>query len=391
MRPVRVLKIVNSVAIGGSMGGAERLAVSLARAFDRTLVQPTIVALWDLDPDLSATWQARLTAEGIPTFVRPQLTQAQFAQNFNGVLRFLAEVAPSPVDVLHSHADFGDMVALFLRRRLGAKAVIRTAHNEREWPNHPLRRWLLLNGTYLYTFDRELGVSQRVVDILDRRPLARLFRRRALLAYNAIDLNRFARTVSFDAQRKRTTLGLPSAARVVGSIGRLSAQKGYRCLVQAAAAVVARQPDVHFVIVGAGEEAETLQQQAIAAGIAGHIHLLGAREDVEELFACMELFVSSSLWEGLPTVLLEAMAAGVPVIATRVSGTIELVENGITGVLVAPGDPQQLATAILAALVQPASGQAMAARAREFVFARFDIAAVARQHEAIYQELAPPQ
>ena len=105
----------------------------------------------------------------------------------------------------------------------------------------------------------------------------------------------------------------------------------------------------------------------------------------------MDLFVSSSLWEGLPTVLLEAMAAGVPVIATRVSGTIELVENGITGVLVAPGDPQQLATAILAALVQPASGQAMAARAREFVFARFDIAAVARQHEAIYQELAPPQ
>ena len=192
MRPIRVLKIVNSVAIGGAMGGAERLAVSLARTFDRTQVQPMIVALWDLDPALSVAWQAQLSAEGIPTFVRPQLAQAQPGQDFAATLRYIAAVAPRPVDIVHSHADFGDIAAAFLRRRLGAQAVMRTAHNEREFPNQPLRRLLLLNGLYLYAFDRELGVSQRVVDNLDRRPLARLLRRRAVLAYNAIDLDRFA-------------------------------------------------------------------------------------------------------------------------------------------------------------------------------------------------------
>ncbi|MEI2420369.1 glycosyltransferase, partial [Arthrospira platensis SPKY2] len=112
---------------------------------------------------------------------------------------------------------------------------------------------------------------------------------------------------------------------MVGSIGRLSAQKGYEYFVRAAAQVARSAPNAHFVLVGSGEFDAALRRLVNEHELQERFHLLGARADVEELLFCMDLFVSSSLWEGLPTVILEAMAAGIPVLATSVSGTAEVV------------------------------------------------------------------
>lgn len=385
--PLRVLQIVNSVALGGPVGGAERLGVTLARAFDRAQVQPLVAALWNWEPALEAAWQRRLIDDGVPTFVGPVKDDRAPLRNFRDAVTTLARAVPCPVDIIHSQCDFGDVAAILLRRSLGARRIVRTAHNEREWPKRPLRRLLLVNGLYPLVFDAELGVSRRAVEVLDRRPLARLMGRRGIVAYNALDFGRFdGPRASTEAARRR--LNLPTGGPVVGTVGRLTRQKGYEVLLAAAPRVLSRFPGARFVFVGGGELGDALAAQAQALGIAEHVTFAGVHTDIEAILPGFDLFVSSSLWEGLPTVILEAIASDVPVVATRVSGTVELIEDGATGTLVAPGDPGQLAEAIIANLTGSEPAHAMARRAKEFASAHFDIRAVARQHEAIYRRLA---
>jgi glycosyltransferase involved in cell wall biosynthesis len=174
---------------------------------------------------------------------------------------------------------------------------------------------------------------------------------------------------------------------VIGSIGRLTPQKGYRDFLQAAAQVAARHPQARFLLVGDGEESTALRQSAAELRLADRVVFTGARADVEQLLPLMDLFVSSSLWEGLPTVILEAMLAGVPVVATRVAGTVELIEELTTGRLVPPSDPVELSRVICQLLDSPPQAQEMAQNAQRFVRAHFDIAAVARRQAQMYRQL----
>src|SRR5690606_1088300 len=142
----------------------------------------------------------------------------------------------------------------------------------------------------------------------------RLLRKRAVLCYNAVNLDRFATPISSEAVAAyRLSLGIPPGARLIGSVGRLETQKGYAVLIDAMPSVTAAHPDVHLVIAGEGSLADRLRARAAQSPAAAHIHLVGAQPAIERLYGVIDLFVSSSLWEGLPTVILESIAAGVPV------------------------------------------------------------------------------
>ncbi|MEZ4637263.1 MAG: glycosyltransferase [Caldilineaceae bacterium] len=132
----------------------------------------------------------------------------------------------------------------------------------------------------------------------------------------------------------KRALGIAPDAPVIGSVGRFSEQKGYRYFLEAAALLARDLPQARFVLVGSGETESALKTQADALNLGEKIIFTGARDDVETLLPIMDVFVSSSLWEGLPTVILEAMLAETPVVATAVAGTTELVEDGVTGALV---------------------------------------------------------
>ena len=172
-----------------------------------------------------------------------------------------------------------------------------------------------------------------------------------------------------------------------GSIGRLTVQKGYSVLIQAIPGILAQVPDAHFVIVGSGELDDSLQRQAQDAGIADRITFTGSRSDVEAILGTLDLFVSSSLWEGLPTVILESIAARLPVVGTQVSGTTELIRDGESGLLVEAGNPDALAGAVVEALQDPATGELRAERALAHTAARFAITAVADAHADLYRRL----
>lgn len=388
MKPIRVLEIISGFAIEGPLGGIERFGVELAQQLDRTQFEPVVYGMWSYQAQDEARWMETLHSQGIEAFMPATWDEGAPYRSFVETLRAARQYLQGrQIDLIHSHCQFGDIAALLLRRRLGARALVRTVHNEREWGKRPGRRLLFTNILFPLLYDAELAVAQRVADNLQRRPLARLLRQPIHRAYNSLNFSRFAELV-VDRQAKKESLGIPATAPVVGTVGRLTEQKGYHVLLEAAGAVLEQLPAVYFLIVGGGELEAALRDQARALGIGDRVIFTGPRSDVEELLAVMDLFASSSLWEGLPTAILESMAARVPVVATRVSGNSELIADGVTGLLVAPDDPAQLAEGMLKLLTAPAEQTAqMGAAAYSFARETFSIEPVARQHEALYREL----
>jgi glycosyltransferase involved in cell wall biosynthesis len=387
---IKVLTFVSSLAIGGPAGGAERFAADLTLNLDRSHFQPMVCSLWRYDLPPEVLWAQRLQAAGVEVFFAAdwggRRKPWRLATATRNVMRHYGSVPP---DIVHTHLPLASLVALLVWPGLRRPALIRTAHVAPEWGLGVLA-WLLRSSftkwIFPLTFSVEACVAPALVEGYDRRPGARLARKRALWLPNAIDGERFSKAKA--DRSHRSEFGLSEQDLVVGSLGRLCEQKGFMYLVEAAHYVKAELPQARFLVVGDGSLRGELAHMARALDVEDTVQFAGTRSDAEELYGLFDLFVLPSLWEGLPTVVLESMAAGVAVIATNIPGTCELIESGRNGWLVPPAQAQILARAILSALCDPAQRAAMAAAARRDVVPRFSIATVAEQYAQVYTRLA---
>jgi glycosyltransferase involved in cell wall biosynthesis len=389
MKKIRVLEIISGFAIEGPLGGIERFGIELAQALGTDdSITPIVCGMWAYDTPYEHQWVEYLQEKGVEAFIPAIWEESKPYHSFIRAYKNTLEIMQgTSVDIIHSHCQFGDILALLLRKPLQAKALIRTVHNEREWGKRPLRRHFLTGALYPLKFDRELGVAQQVVDNLDQRFVARVIKKKAIRAYNALNLTRF-HNVQVNRTQKKQELNIPADALVIGTVGRLTPQKGYDVLLETAVIVLQKIPHAFFLIIGDGELAHTLKQQAHDLGIEKQVLFTGSRNDIEELFTIMDVFVNSSLWEGLPTVMLESMAACIPIVATEVSGNVELIKHQQNGLLVPASNPRQLAQAIHDTLTaSPENIQKRCRSAYHFVQDHFSILTVAQQHEAIYSEL----
>jgi glycosyltransferase involved in cell wall biosynthesis len=159
--------------------------------------------------------------------------------------------------------------------------------------------------------------------------------------------------------------------------------KGYESLLEAAEIVLTESPQAFFMLIGEGELGDLLRARAHQCGIADRVLLTGPRSDIEELLACLDLYVSPSLWEGLSTAILESMASRVPVIATDIPGNRAIIEDQVNGWLVPTNDPEALAEAVTFALRDPSLRAEYAERALDTV-RRFSIDAVVAEQELLY-------
>lgn len=279
------------------------------------------------------------------------------------------------IDVIHSHKYKTNFYAAVAR--FGLRCVlISTCHN---WllSDARLRFYAALDKRVLRAFDKIVGVSQEIVDEL-RKHLA--YEKTAKID-NGIDTVRFGGLVS--KHEAKTMLGLANR-QVVGFVGRLSRDKGVSSLLRAVKLLRDRAISVDVLIVGEGEHKETLQQEAYALGIGESLHFLGQRRDAPQLYAAMDIFVLPSSKEAFPMVVLEAMAAGVPVIATRVGDIPYILEDG--GVLVDPEGVEQLSTAIYGLLADGAAARQMALNGQQRAQKHFSSVAMARRYHTLYVE-----
>jgi glycosyltransferase involved in cell wall biosynthesis len=387
---VRVLTLIAGLAIGDPLGGAERFGAELASHLDQEIFTPIVCAFWQRERESEKYWSEYLTQRGVEFFFAAdwpgRFSPIKFIEGLKKINLHLQDV---PIAIIHSHFQVGSLAALILKRKLRVKALLRTAHlsPDKEWGNGGIATICRLVFTKLIFplgFDLEVGVSQAAVFALNRRFFARLLNRRALWIPNAISLSRFK---PVRHQHIRQELGIAPDELVVGSVGRLTEQKGYIYLIEAASKVISILPNVKFLIIGEGPLRRYLQEYADALRISNSFIFIGPREDLVPLYSAMDLFVLPSLWEGLPTVIFESMACGVPVIATNIPGTRELVRHGHTGWLVEPKDSKALAEAIIYALQHPDARDTIARTAAESVVPLYSMEHIANQYQAIYLHL----
>lgn len=382
--PIRVLQLIDGFATEEHSGGAALFGIQLARHLPRDLIQPAVCGLWRYGTPSERRWRATLEAEGIETLILLDQAGGGIGSNLvkaEALLwQALGRLRPQ---VISSHFERGDLLGLAskLLHPLHPR-LVRTMHADQQWQNRPWAGQLINLTAYPWLVDHEIAISDTTRQVMDRRIMARLRGRRATVLYNGLGRDFLARVASLGAAPAPAR-----RARRFGLIGRLEPQKGHRDFLAACRIVRERLPDAEFWLIGAGPLREELAEQAAAAGLGGAVRFLGPRSDIAELLRELDVFVSASLWEGFPTVVLEAMAAGVPVIATDVSGSRELVRDGETGRLVPVGAPSRLAEAMLWMEGHPAEARRMAEEARARIQPH-TMAHTAARYAELYRGLA---
>jgi len=350
-------------------GGAERMLTELVSRLDRSEWEPHVFCL---GPD--AHYARVLRDRQVPV----TCFSARGVKSAPRVLwqwtRELRRFRPTILYAWLFHANLLGRIAGRLAGVPHILAGIRVAERRHTWHGQ-LDRWT--NGLV----DRNVCVSRGVADFMEQS--VGLDPRKTTVIPNAVDLETFQQASPVDV----TEFGIPSGSRVLITIGRLEYQKGIDVLLDAAPAVVSRFTDVHFLIVGDGPDRVALERQAERAGLISRVHWAGFQSDVPRLMASSVGLVLPSRWEGMPNVVLEAMAAGKPVVATEVEGTRELIRPGINGWLVPPSNPQSLAEGLISLVSDPTRAATFGLRSQSTVGEEFTIDNLVQNHVNLFREI----
>jgi glycosyltransferase involved in cell wall biosynthesis/O-antigen/teichoic acid export membrane protein len=341
--------------------GAERVILELATRLDPRRYQVVVASLRSPGGDDGDVARA-LVAAGIA--VVPLRLQGKL--DLRGAWRLMALVRRLRPHVLHAHLFHANLAARLLGRLAGARRVVSTVHVV-ERRALPLR--FALERLTARLDDRTVCVSRAVATFARARLGVTPGRLRVV--ENGVDLSRYA--AGGDRASARAALGLPEGGLVVGAVGRLDPQKGLDLLVRAFARL--RGPAT-LALAGAGPEEARLRALVASLGLDERVVLLGRRQDVPRVLAALDVFCMPSRWEGFGLALVEAMAAGLPVVASAVDSLPEVLADG--GLLVAPDDVDALARALDDLLASPSRRAAS-----------FDVSAMVAGWEAVYREVTP--
>jgi glycosyltransferase involved in cell wall biosynthesis len=283
-------------------------------------------------------------------------------------------------DILHPHDYKTNVLAVILGRWFRIPTVTTmhgyVSHEGRLPLYYRIDQWALRHLDHVIAVSADL---ERIVIDLG------IPAKRRSLVHNAIDAQEFSRSRSVEQARQQ--LGVGSTRPLIGAVGRLGQEKGFDVLIRAVDRLLQRGVDVDLMIVGEGEDRPRLEALIGQLGRSERIRLLGHRKDVKELYEAMDVFALSSLREGLPNVVLEAMAMEVPVVATRVAGVPALINHDANGLLVDPGNLEGLTESLARLLGDAELRQRLRQGGRETVETRFSFAARMEKIRAIYDAL----
>jgi glycosyltransferase involved in cell wall biosynthesis len=364
---VKALLLCQNVGVGG----AEELVLGASTALPSVGVETGVVALTRRGPVAD-----EIEAAGVPLQLVAGQPGPRDPAAFVRLVRLLQRERP---DVVHTYLITACLYGRLAAFAAGVPLVLAAEQNvyERKPRRHVLLERVLAARTYRVVacceavgrfYQQQVGVPSSKIAVV----------------FNAV---RFGEQPgSGDREAALAALGLPADALVVGTLGRLTEQKGQRVLLHAVAELARRLPRLVLLLAGAGQLRDELERESDRLGIADRVRFLGLRRDRATLYAALDVFVLPSRWEGLSLALVEAMGAGRAVVATAVGGNPEVVADGRTGLLVPPDDPSTLADALARLLASPderaSLGVAAAAEARS----RFAIEQHVAEIAALYRD-----
>ena len=368
-KPIRIAFCITEL----DPGGAERALIQLVLNLDRNEWEPHVICLGPRAHFVQVLEGANvpvtcLNARGLLSLPRVvfQLTQ------------HLRHIKPAILQTFLFHANIVGRIAACLG---GVKTVVsglRVAERQSAWHG-----WLDCWTNWLVATN--VCVSKGVADFSSN--VAGLNPAKLVVIPNSVDAKLFSTATPTDM----TQFGIPTGSPILISIGRLERQKGFDVLLEAVSLLMPFSENTYVVIVGDGLDLNGLREHAEENNLTNRVRFLGRRDDVPNLLTASTAFILSSRWEGMPNVVLEAMAAGLPVIATRVEGVSELIRDGINGLTVAPDQPTELANAILQILSQPDFRRNAGLNSQAIVAKEFTIQRTTEAYVKLYVQLLQPQ
>ena len=369
--PLRILELVVSTDLGGGPAQVTELIGRLPRAeFSVTVAGPAGGAY------------GRVVTESGARFVGIGVDQLG-RRPFLDVLRLIRQEG---IDIVHSHGKGAGLYGRLAARRAGIPAV-HTFHgiHYADYPVGGGRAYVMLERGLARITKAVVHVSES--QALEAAALGLAPAGRSHVIVNGVDADRIA-AAAMTRAAARQILQLEPGALVLGTVARFDPVKALDTLLRAFAVVAADRPAARLLIVGDGPEGPRLRALAATLGIEDRVRLPGFVADASRLLPALDLYVSASRKEGLPLALLEAMACGLPVAATRVPGHVDVVEQGVTGLLVAPADHRDLGRAMGDLMVEPARRSAMGQAGRRRVEHCFSASRMAAETADLYRSVA---
>jgi glycosyltransferase involved in cell wall biosynthesis len=369
----RQMKILHLISSSGILG-AERVLLELAEHSKRAGLKVTIGVFENSqNPNMELANYGK--EQGFDVQVFP--CNGRFDKK---TIRMIKDyIDKAGVQILHSHNYKSNFYAWRALSNNNIRWVV-TKHGRRYGPK--LLLYNFLDGFIVRHADRVIAVSK---EIGRKARLAGIAQEKILLIENGLNLERFTTNTSPEAIKE--SLGIKKEALVVGTIGALTKEKGHQYLLRAALKVIRICPEAIFLLVGDGIERPSLEKTASSLGIKDSVIFAGMRKDVPEILSILNAFVLPSLNEGLPMALLEAQGAQIPVVATRVGAIPDVLQNGVTGILIPPKDPQAIAEAIIMILSDKKLASGIAKKGFERVRDNFSSEKMASKYLSIYREL----
>jgi len=371
MAPLRILELIVSTGFGGGPTHVLELVRHLPRPeFAATVAGPA-----------GGPYGGLFVESGVP-FVDIR-TDRLAIRPFLEVLRLIRR---DGIDLVHSHGKGAGLYGRLAARRAGIPAI-HTFHgiHHADYPAGLGRAYLGLERGLARITQAIVHVSES--QALEAAGLGLAPAERSHVIVNGIDAARVA-GAAMTREAARQALQLEPEALVIGTVARFDPVKALDTLLRAFAIVAAAQPDARMVLLGDGPEASRLRSLAAALGIESRVRFPGFIAGASRLLPAFDLYGSASRKEGLPLALLEAMACGLPVVATRVPGHMDVVEQGVTGLLVAPDDPYALGRALRDLMAEPAGRKAMGQGGRQRVQHRFAASRMAAETAGLYRSVA---
>jgi len=378
-RRYRILHLITKL----ELGGAQQNTLFCTAHHDRQRFEVELLAGRGgiLDEEALAIPDARV--ELLPCLKHPISPPS----DLRAVLRLRAHFKARRIDLVHTHSSKAGILGRAAARLAGVPVVVHTIHGWSFNPTQPawmrsafagLERWAAASTDRLIAVsaaNRTAGLRRRIGDAA-----------KYVVLHSGIDVEGF-RHPERSREEVRKSLGYDEGVTVVGGIACLKPQKAPLDFVRAAGAAHAQDPSLRFFLAGDGELRPRVEALIAELGLRDVVQLLGWRRDVPDLLAAMDLFLLTSLFEGLPRAVLQAMAAGVPVVATAVDGTPEAVTDGETGLLVPPGRPELAARRLLELESDRELRRRCVEGARRRLDESFDIRRMVRELDRLYLSL----
>lgn len=377
-QPLRLL-ILSDEALTTS-GGSQRFLRNLLRRLPATEYRVTLVELRAEPAEVDRLHLVQPEALEEKLFL--PISAVYAPDGLRALQRLRRMVKQRGFDIIQSQHESADVFNALLPR--GPRHAARIS-NRRDTGFLKSARLRTAARVLNHRYDRIVAPSQAILDAVSRTEGARRANMRCIP--NGVDTERFAPGDEATRLAFRQALGLPDDALLVGCVASLTPVKRHADLLDAFAHVLQTVPGAHLLLVGEGPLRDAIVAQAAAPELAGHVHVLGQRPDVQHVLQAIDLFVLASETEGLSNAILEAQSCGVPVVATDVGGNPELVDADC-GALAPTADPVRLADVLLSLLCDAGQRTTLGRNARVRILRDYSLESMAHTYEALYRELA---